>query len=122
MNKVEFLSKFDFLTSNCVMANLSVSGQVFKSLLFAPGNKRSILSKLPRSSPDAAIIDLEDSVPIDEKENAREIAKSIIPELNKEAKKMGLFIRINALGTSHFTKDLSDGISKRKPSTNASLR
>ena len=93
------------------MANLSVSGQVFKSLLFAPGNKRSILSKLPRSSPDAAIIDLEDSVPIDEKENAREIAKSIIPELNKEAKKMGLFIRINALGTSHFTEDLSNAIS-----------
>ena len=93
------------------MANLSAAAHRFRSLLFAPGNKRSILSKLPRSSPDASIIDFEDSVPIDEKENAREIAKSIIPELNKEAKKMGLFIRINALGTSHFTEDLSNGIS-----------
>ncbi len=93
------------------MANLSAAAHSFRSLLFAPGNKRSILSKLPRSSPDASIIDFEDSVPIDEKENAREIAKSIIPELNKEAKKMGLFIRINALGTSHFTEDLSNGIS-----------
>ena len=90
------------------MANLSAAAHRFRSLLFAPGNKRSILSKLPRSSPDASIIDFEDSVPIDEKENAREIAKSIIPELNEE--EPALFIRINALGTPHFTEDLSNGI------------
>ena len=51
------------------MANLSSPGSVFKSLLFAPGNKKTVLSKLPRSEPSASIIDLEDSVPLDEKEN-----------------------------------------------------
>ena len=93
------------------MANLSFPDQVFKSLLFAPGNKGAILSKLPRSSPDASIIDLEDSVPIDEKENAREIARAIIPELNEKAEKMGLFVRVNALETAHFVEDLSNAIS-----------
>jgi len=101
----------DFLTSNCVMENLSFPNQVFKSLLFAPGNKSALLSKLPRSSPDASIIDLEDSVPVGEKENAREITRSTIPELTKKAKKMGLFVRVNAFGTSHFAEDLSNVIS-----------
>ena len=93
------------------MTNLSFPDQVFKSLLFAPGNKEAILSKLPRSSPDASIIDLEDSVPTDEKENAREIARAIIPELNEKAEKMGLFVRVNALETAHFVEDLSNAIS-----------
>ncbi len=93
------------------MANLSFPDQVFKSLLFAPGNKGAILSKLPRSSPDASIIDLEDSVPTDEKENAREIARALIPELNEKAEKMGLFVRVNALETAHFVEDLSNAIS-----------
>ena len=101
----------DFLASNCVMENLSFPDQVFKSLLFAPGNKRSILSKLPRSSPDASIIDLEDSVPTDEKTNARETARVMIPELSEKAKKMGLFVRVNAFGTEHFAEDLSIAIS-----------
>jgi len=93
------------------MANLSFLDKAFKSLLFAPGNKEAILSKLPRSYPDASIIDLEDSVPTDEKENAREIAVAIIPELNKKAEKMGLFVRVNALETAHFIEDLSKAIS-----------
>lgn len=93
------------------MANLFFPDQVFKSLLFAPGNKGAILSKLPRSSPDASIIDLEDSVPTDEKENAREIARALIPELNEKAEKMGLFVRVNALETAHFVEDLSNAIS-----------
>ncbi|MBT69194.1 MAG: CoA ester lyase [Acidimicrobiaceae bacterium] len=101
----------NFLRSNCVMANLFFPDQVFKSLLFAPGNKGAILSKLPRSSPDASIIDLEDSVPTDEKENAREIARALIPELNEKAEKMGLFVRVNALETAHFVEDLSNAIS-----------
>ena len=101
----------DFLTSDCVMGNLSFPEQVFKSLLFAPGNKVDILSKLPRSSPDASIIDLEDSVPTDEKTNARETARATIPELKENATKMGLFVRVNAFGTKHFAEDLSIAIS-----------
>ena len=101
----------DFLTSNCVMENLSFPDQAFKSLLFAPGNKGEILSKLPRSSPDASIIDLEDSVPTDEKTNARETARATIPELNEKTKKMGLFVRVNAFETKHFAEDLSIAIS-----------
>ena len=33
-----------------------------RSLLFAPGNRADVLAKLPRTSPSAAAIDLEDAV------------------------------------------------------------
>ncbi len=45
--------------------------QRFRSMLFAPGNKSELLRKLPKIQPDAAIVDLEDAVPNEEKENAR---------------------------------------------------
>ena len=45
--------------------------QRFRSMLFAPGNKSELLKKLPKIQPDAAIVDLEDAVPSEEKENAR---------------------------------------------------
>lgn len=93
------------------MANLSSPGSVFKSLLFAPGNKKTVLSKLPRSEPSASIIDLEDSVPLDEKENAREITKSAIIELTQKASEMPLFVRVNAFESEHFHKDISNAIS-----------
>ena len=44
-----------------------------RSLLFAPGNRADVLTKMPRSTPSAAVIDLEDAVPPDRKSEARDV-------------------------------------------------
>ena len=43
---------------------------VWRSMLFAPANRPDLTAKLPRSQPDAVVLDLEDSVPAD-REGAR---------------------------------------------------
>lgn len=49
-----------------------------RSLLFVPGNRESMLQKAAGARPDVFVPDLEDSVPNDEKENAREgVARSL---------------------------------------------
>ncbi|MBT6372340.1 MAG: CoA ester lyase [Acidimicrobiaceae bacterium] len=80
---------------------------VLRSLLFAPGNRAEVLTKLPRSAPSGAVIDLEDAVPSDRKAEARTIAHQVAPELVAEVR---LFVRINAADTDHFAVDVSNGL------------
>ena len=80
---------------------------VLRSLLFAPGNRAEVLTKLPRSAPSGAVIDLEDAVPSDRKAEARAIAHQVAPQLVAEVR---LFVRINAADTGHFAVDVSDGL------------
>ena len=80
---------------------------VLRSLLFAPGNRADVLAKLPRSTPSAAVIDLEDAVPPDRKVEARAIAHQVAPGL---VDKVHLFVRINAPDTDHFAVDVADGL------------
>ena len=80
-----------------------------KSILFAPGNKPETLAKLPRSAPDGAIIDLEDSVPIDQKATARTIAKKVASTLIAKNTNLRVFIRINATNSNFFNDDISMG-------------
>ncbi|MDE0207876.1 MAG: aldolase/citrate lyase family protein, partial [Candidatus Tectomicrobia bacterium] len=47
----------------------------YRSILFVPGNRPDWINKAPRFGPDALIIDLEDAVPIAEKETARGIVR-----------------------------------------------
>ncbi|SVA63845.1 uncharacterized protein METZ01_LOCUS116699, partial [marine metagenome] len=70
-----------------------------RSLLFAPGNRADVLAKLPRSRPDAAVIDLEDAVPADRKAEARTVAHQVTPSLVKQVR---LLVRVNAPDTDHF--------------------
>ena len=70
---------------------------VLRSLLFVPGNQARMLEKAMGSRPDALVPDLEDSVPADEKENARQVTASYLPQL---AQAGPLVIpRVNALDT-----------------------
>ncbi|HET9774281.1 MAG TPA: aldolase/citrate lyase family protein, partial [Nitrososphaeraceae archaeon] len=46
---------------------------VFRSLLFIPGNNKKFLDKSKTLSPDIICYDLEDSVPLNEKEIARQM-------------------------------------------------
>lgn len=64
-----------------------------RSLLFVPGNKASMLDKAASAGADALILDLEDSVPQAEKEAARALVASRIPEL--AARGQRVWVRIN---------------------------
>ena len=78
-----------------------------RSLLFAPGNRSDVLTKLPRSGPDGAVIDLEDAVPADAKPEARAIAREVIAEL---APAVSLFVRVNAVPTEWFEPDVAEAL------------
>ena len=54
---------------------------VLRSLLFVPGNRPNMLERALGAAPDAFVPDLEDSVPLDEKVNARQITASFLPQL-----------------------------------------
>ena len=85
----------------------SVDGFTMRSLLFAPGNRPELLAKLPRTSPSAAVIDLEDAVPPDGKAESRAIACEVASTLIAEVR---LFIRVNAVDSAYFIDDIRKGL------------
>ena len=78
---------------------------VLRSLLFVPGNRPNMLEKAMGTSPDAYIPDMEDSVPAEEKENARNVTASFLPKLAE----VGPLVipRINSLDTGLLQDDLA---------------
>ena len=70
-----------------------------RSLIFIPGNNTRFLEKSKTINSDIICFDLEDSVPIDEKETARKLVKKTVQEINKmdqSNKKILVSVRINA--------------------------
>ena len=82
----------------------------FRSVLFAPGNRAEMLAKLPNSQPDAAVIDLEDATPENQKLESRAIARNAISNLTKLHPNLPLFVRINPVSTSFFADDVIEGL------------
>ncbi len=72
--------------------------------LFIPGNRREMLAKAGRYSPSAYIPDLEDSVPMVNKEEAREITADALPSL--QAIGRPVLPRVNSLPTGLTEDDL----------------
>lgn len=62
-----------------------------RSLLFVPGNNEKMITKALSQSLmcDCVIFDLEDSVPFEGKESARHLIKSLMHELEWDARKRG---------------------------------
>jgi citrate lyase subunit beta/citryl-CoA lyase len=78
---------------------------VLRSLLFVPGNQPKMLEKALGVLPDAFVPDMEDSVPWDEKTNARQVTASFLPRF---APGGPLVIpRINSLDTGLLEEDLA---------------
>jgi citrate lyase subunit beta / citryl-CoA lyase len=78
---------------------------VLRSLLFVPGNQPKMLEKALGVLPDAFVPDMEDSVPWDEKANARQVTASFLPRL---AQAGPLVIpRLNSLDTGLLEEDLT---------------
>ncbi len=79
-----------------------------RTALFAPGNRPERVEKALGLGADAVIIDLEDAVPIAEKESSRPLVKEL---LDKHPGKR-MYVRINALPTNYAEGDLEGVISK----------
>jgi citrate lyase subunit beta/citryl-CoA lyase len=78
---------------------------VLRSLLFVPGNQARMLDKATGVFPDALVPDMEDSVPWEEKANAREVTTSFLPRLAQGGRLV--IPRINSLDTGLLEADLA---------------
>ncbi|MBI4305386.1 MAG: CoA ester lyase [Chloroflexi bacterium] len=84
--------------------------------IFVPGNRQTMLEKAAGFAADCIVLDLEDSVPLGEKENARRLVALAIPSLARAGQR--IVVRVNALHTGLTSLDLEaatgpsvDGIS-----------
>ena len=67
-----------------------------RSLLFVPAHRRDWVAKAIRQSPSAVVLDIEDSVPAEERPRARGLLAEEIAELRDAA--VGAVVRINPFG------------------------
>jgi citrate lyase subunit beta/citryl-CoA lyase len=79
-----------------------------RTALFAPGNRPDRAEKALGLDADAVIIDLEDAVPIAEKESTRVLVRDV---LDKHPGRR-MYVRINALSTPYVGEDLEATVSK----------
>jgi citrate lyase subunit beta / citryl-CoA lyase len=79
--------------------------RVPRSLLFVPGDRPDMVVKVPRSSPDAVAVDLEDAVAPGDKETARATAVEAVAALPESSTLV--FVRINAPGTPWYDDDVA---------------
>jgi len=80
-----------------------------RSLLFVPGDSRRKLDKALGSGADALLIDLEDSVALDAKAEARSVTAGFLDEAKGLAERPRLYVRVNGLTTGLTDMDL-DGV------------
>jgi citrate lyase subunit beta/citryl-CoA lyase len=77
---------------------------LLRSLLFTPGNNLRMIVKSGSLGADAVILDLEDSVPMPDKETARLFARDALEEVGRHGS--AVFVRINASATGLAEDDL----------------
>jgi len=77
-----------------------------RSMLYVPGNMPGMLQNIPVFEADGVMIDLEDAVPLVEKDSARLLARNFLASYKDRNKEM--FVRINALDTPYAADDLRE--------------
>jgi citrate lyase subunit beta / citryl-CoA lyase len=77
-----------------------------RSYLFVPANRPELMRKALASSADAVVLDLEDSIPADEKDSSRAQAHEILSGLDQAARSR-LWVRPNGAGTPECNADLA---------------
>jgi len=82
-----------------------------RSLLYVPGNKLEWMLKAPRYGSDALILDLEDSVPPDQKTDSRKLVRQAVDELGP-AGGPRITVRINDVRTGRAQGDLEAVVAK----------
>ena len=83
---------------------MTFKAKPLRSVLFVPGNKEDWMRKAPKYGVDALILDLEDSVPLQEKAEARTLVGKMLKELG--AAGQTLFVRVNELSTGMTADDI----------------
>ena len=78
---------------------------ILRSPLFVPGNRADMLEKALGLVPDAYVPDMEDSVPWDEKANARGVVASFVERLAATGRPV--IPRVNSLDTGLLEEDLA---------------
>ncbi|MFQ6024362.1 MAG: HpcH/HpaI aldolase/citrate lyase family protein, partial [Acidiferrobacterales bacterium] len=78
---------------------------ILRSLLFVPGNRPNMLEKALSTKPDVFVPDLEDSVPPEEKVNARRITAAFLPKLSTTGRLV--MPRVNSLETGLLEEDMA---------------
>ena len=83
---------------------MAAKAKPIRTELFVPGNKEDWMRKAPRYGADALILDLEDSVPVPQKPEARRLVAQMLQELG--AAGQTLVVRVNRLETGLTAADL----------------
>jgi citrate lyase subunit beta / citryl-CoA lyase len=84
-----------------------------RSLLFVPGDSPRKLAKGLESGADALIVDLEDSVAADRKEEARATTLAFLNDVGAKAQRPRLLVRVNGLDTGLTDADLDAVVAGR---------
>jgi citrate lyase subunit beta/citryl-CoA lyase len=79
-------------------------------MLFAPASRPDVVAKLGRSTPDCAVIDLEDAVPPGAKDQARLDAHRLAEQLAAEHPALAVYVRVNGLRSEWFEADVARGV------------
>jgi len=90
------------------MASIPIQGAALssaRSFLFVPGNRPERFAKALNSGADAVVLDLEDSVPTEAKQLAREAIRDAWPQLLEA--QVPIVLRINALPSEPGRADLA---------------
>jgi len=77
-----------------------------RTALFAPGIKERVMSKALESGVDSVILDLEDSVPLAAKAEARALVAKTIDAAAAVRPRPAIFVRVNAASTGLLIDDL----------------
>lgn len=85
-----------------------------RSLLFVPGDSPKKLEKGLTSGADVLLIDLEDSVALSAKDEARRVTAEFLSEHRAKPERPRLFVRVNGLNTGMIDADL-DGVMRTGP-------
>ena len=80
--------------------------QPVRTALFAPGIKERVMSKALESGADAVILDLEDSVPLASKVEARTMVAKTIDNAVAMASHPAIYVRVNAASTGMLLDDI----------------
>ena len=82
---------------------------IMRSLMFVPGNRRDMLEKSLSFRADIIVPDMQDSVPLSEKQSARDVIHDMLPVLAEAQKK--IVVRVNARSTGLLEDDIKAEVS-----------
>ena len=101
--------------------------ELLRSLIFVPGNRPNMLERALCFDADVIMLDLEDSVPPDQKIGARDTVREWIPRLRRDGRRV--MVRVNSLDTGLTKAELTavvgpglDGISLGKAESPVELQ